>query len=180
MKNQEKVINFTIFSIIFVAVLGTILHFTFKWSNCNLLIGAFSAVNESTWEHLKLLFFPMLITTILGYFYIGKDLSSFLCARVFGIISAILFTIIFFFTYTGILGRNIAFLNILTFYVAVIIGEYISYRVMSSNLNCNTSTAIWALALLFFCFVFFTYFPPEIGLFLDPLTAKYGIIQNYY
>lgn len=179
MKNQEKIIKFTLFSIVFVAILGTLLHFTFKWSNNNWLVGAFSAVNESTWEHLKLLFFPMLITTILGYFYIGKDLSVFLCARVFGIISSILFTIIFFYTYSGILGTNISFLNITTFYIAVIIGEYISYRVMFSNFDCNNSRAIISLALLFFCFIFFTYFPPKIGLFKAPSTNKYGIIQKY-
>jgi hypothetical protein len=178
MKNQEKVIKFTIFSIVFVAILGTLLHFSFEWSNDNLLVGAFSAVNESTWEHLKLLFFPMLITTILGYFYIGKDLSVFLCARVFGIISAILFTIIFFYTYSGILGTNISFLNIATFYIAVITGEYISYKVMLSNLACNNSRAIISLVLLFFCFIFFTYFPPKIGLFKVPLINGYGIIPK--
>lgn len=180
MKNEEKIMKFTIFSIIFVAILGTILHFTFEWSNGNLLVGAFSAVNESTWEHLKLLFFPMLITTILGCFYVGKDSPSFICARVFGIISSILFTTIFFYTYTGILGTNITFFNVATFYIAVIIGEYISYRVMLSNFKCNNSKAFLSLFLLSFCFILFTYFTPKIGLFQDPLTNSYGIIQKDY
>ena len=59
MKNQSKIFKFEVFSIIFVFILGTLLHFAFEWSNQNALIGTFSAVNESTWEHLKLLFFPM-------------------------------------------------------------------------------------------------------------------------
>ena len=175
MKNQSKILKFIAFSVVFVSILGTLLHFTYEWSNNNLLVGAFSAVNESTWEHLKLLFYPMLITTIIGYFYFGKDLSSFLCARVFGIISAILFTIIFFYTYTGILGINIDFLNISSFYIAVILGEYISYKVMLSNFNCNNSKAIISLILLLFCFIFFTYFPPQIGLLQDPITKGFGI-----
>ena len=62
-----------IFSIIFTLVLGTILHFTYTWSNNNPFIGSFSAVNESTWEHLKLVFFPMLITVFIGYFYLEND-----------------------------------------------------------------------------------------------------------
>ena len=65
---KNTILTFQILSAIFTIVLGTILHFTFKWSNKNPLVGSFSAVNESTWEHLKLLFFPMLITTIIGYF----------------------------------------------------------------------------------------------------------------
>ena len=68
MENRNKILIFQIVSTIFIIILGTILHFTFKWSNKNPLVGSFSAVNESTWEHLKLLFFPMLITTIIGYF----------------------------------------------------------------------------------------------------------------
>ena len=51
--------NFQIFSTIFVMILGTLLHFTYEWSGGNLLVASFSAVNESTWEHLKLLFYPM-------------------------------------------------------------------------------------------------------------------------
>jgi len=44
------------------------------------LIASFSAVNESVWEHLKLLFFPMLLTTIIGYFYIGKNAKVWIIA----------------------------------------------------------------------------------------------------
>ncbi|MEI3340636.1 MAG: DUF6512 family protein [Eubacterium sp.] len=42
----------------FIAVIGTLLHFTYEWTGKNLLVGLFSAVNESTWEHMKLLFMP--------------------------------------------------------------------------------------------------------------------------
>ena len=42
---------------IFAMILGSLLHFTYEWSNENSFVGSFSAINESTWEHLKLLFF---------------------------------------------------------------------------------------------------------------------------
>lgn len=70
---KNNILRFTIFSGIFVMILGTLLHFTFEWSGNSTFVASFSAVNESTWEHLKLLFFPMLLTTILGYFLIGKN-----------------------------------------------------------------------------------------------------------
>lgn len=178
MKNQSKIFKFKIFSIIFVFILGTLLHFAFEWSNQNAIVGSFSAINESTWEHLKLLFFPMLITTIIGYFYLGKSTPSFLCARVLAIISSIIFTIIFFYTYTGILGTNIAILNIATFYIATIIGECISYKIMLSNFKCNNKIFLIILCLLFLFLIIFTYFPPKIGLFEDPLTGTYGIVKK--
>lgn len=178
MKNKSKIFKFTIFSIIFVFILGTLLHFTFEWSNQSALIGSFSAVNESTWEHLKLLFFPMLITTIIGYFYLSKTTPSFLCARVYAITSSILFTVVFFYTYTGIVGANISILNIATFYIATLIGEYISYKIILSDFNCDNKTSLIILFLLFICFIIFTYFPPKIGLFEDPLTGTYGIVKK--
>lgn len=172
---NKSILYSQIISTIFTIFLGTILHFTFKWSNENLYVGAFSAVNESTWEHLKLLFFPMLITTIIGYFYIAKDIPNFLCAKVIGIIVALLFTISFFYIYTGILGTNFAILNIVTFMISAIIGEYVAYRIMIFNYICNKNLAIIFLVILFIYFIVFTFFTPKIGLFKDPITNTYGV-----
>ena len=94
---KNIILKFIIFSGIFVMILGTLLHFTYEWSGNNTFVAAFSAVNESTWEHLKLLFYPMFLTTIIGYFYLGKTSPNFLCARLLCILTAILFTIVFFY-----------------------------------------------------------------------------------
>lgn len=167
-KDEKRIYNFQLFSFIFVSILGTLLHFTYEWSNSNQLVGLFSAVNESTWEHLKLIFFPMLITTIIGYFYIGKTAPNFLCSKTLGILTSILFTITFFYTYTGILGTNIDFINILTFFVGVLLGEYVAYKLMLSNFNCNKLFSIIVLIILLLCFIIFTYAPLQIGLFKIP------------
>lgn len=174
---KNTFLKFTIFSSIFVMILGTLLHFTYEWSGNNAFISSFSAVNESTWEHLKLLFFPMFLSTIIGYFYIGKDSSNFLCARLFGILTSILFTIVFFYTYTGIVGCNFAFIDISIFFIAVIIGEFVSYKTLLSNFKCNKILSILVIILLLIGFILFTYFTPEIGLFKDPISGKYGIIK---
>lgn len=164
--------NFQIFSAIFVMILGTLLHFTYEWSGENLFIAAFSAVNESTWEHLKLLFYPMLLTTIIGYFYFSKTKHNFLCANTIGILTAVSFTTVFFYTYTGIIGTNFAFLDIGSFFIAVIFGEFVIYKLLLSNFSCNKKTAFIVLLL---CFILFTYATPEIGLFRDPVSNEFGI-----
>lgn len=174
---KNKVLKFTIFSGIFVMILGTLLHFTYEWSGDNTFVAAFSAVNESTWEHLKLLFYPMLLTTIIGYFHLGKTSPNFLCARLLGILTAILFTIVFFYTYTGVIGTNFAFIDISIFFVAVILGELVSYKRLTSNCSCNNYFSIFLIIALFICFITFTYFTPEIGLFRDPVTGLFGIIK---
>ena len=67
--DNSKLIKYQVFSSIFAILLGSLLHFTFEWSNQNPLVAAFSSVNESTWEHLKLAFVPMFISAIIRIFY---------------------------------------------------------------------------------------------------------------
>lgn len=170
MKNNNLIFNYQIFSFIFVSILGTLLHFTYEWSDSNQFVGLFSAVNESTWEHLKLIFFPTFLTIIIGYFYFTPNVSNFICAKTIGLFTSLLFTIIFFYTYTGILGTNIDFINILTFFMAVLLGEYVSYKLISKNFMCNNKISVLLLATLFFSFLIFTFNPPQIGLFNPPIT----------
>ena len=166
---RDRIRNYQIFSIIFTFFLGTLLHFTYKWFGENSVVGIFSAVNESTWEHLKLLFFPMLITTLLGAFIFCKDVPNFLCAKTIGIVVAIAFTVVFFYTYTGILGKNIAIIDISSFFIATIMGEVIAYLIIINKFKCNKNIAIIILLILLISFVVFTFFPIKIGLFKSPI-----------
>lgn len=175
---KKKIIRFQIFSVIFTWILGTILHFLYEWSGDNKIIASFSAVNESTWEHLKLVFFPMLITTIVGFLVIGKDNKKFWCAKTIGIILAMSFIIVFFYTYTGIIGTNFAILDIGSFFVAVILGEYVAHKIMTNDeykQKCNKRIAVIGLICILLCFIIFTYLQPHIGLFKDPISNGYEI-----
>lgn len=166
---KEKIKKFHIISFILVSILGTLLHFTYEWSGKSTFVGFFSAVNESTWEHLKLTFFPMLITTFIGYFYIGKENEKYICGRTKGILAGIIFIISFFYTYTGVLGENIAIIDIASFFIGVIIAELVSYNIINlENYNCNKTISILSLILLFICFIIFTYNAPNLGIFKDP------------
>lgn len=160
---------------IFTFILGTILHFTYEWSGENRIVALFSAINESTWEHLKLLFFPMLLTTIIGLFYFKKSVPNFLCSKTIGILVAICLTVTFFYTYTGILGKNFAIIDISSFFIATILGELVSYVLIVNKYRCNNIVAVGILILLLISFFVFTYYTPKIGLFKDPITGKYGI-----
>lgn len=175
MKNKNSVANFEFFSTIFIMLLGTLLHFTFNLSNKNSFVGIFSAVNESTWEHLKILFFPMLLTTIVGYFYTKKYIDNYVCSKTIGILVALSFIIIFFYTYTGIIGKNIPILDISSFYFAILLGQYYTLKKIDINYSCNKSISIILLFILFICFIIFTFTPPHIGIFKDPISKTYGI-----
>ena len=120
---MKKIRNWQIVAVLFTLILGTLLHFTYEWSGNNQIVGTFSAINESTWEHIKLLFFPMLIFAIFGGINIYKETNNYIEAKTIGIIFGMLFITVFFFTYTGIIGTNFAVLDIGSFFVGVILGK---------------------------------------------------------
>ena len=62
----------TLVGIIFTSLLGTLSHFLYEWTGYNTIIGTVTPVNESIWEHLKLLFFPVVLFSVYEYFARGK------------------------------------------------------------------------------------------------------------
>lgn len=92
------------------------------------------------------------------------------------IITGIVCIIVFFYTYTGIIGTNFAWLNIATFVVAVILGEVVTYKILTSQkyYDAEVASRIFLIILLL-SFILYTFNPPEIGLFQNPLTGEYGI-----
>ena len=66
---------------LFTALAGTLLHFVYEWSGNSVWTAAFSAVNESTWEHMKLLFFPMFLYSVVQVCTLGKTYPNFPAVR---------------------------------------------------------------------------------------------------
>lgn len=164
-------------SIIFCLITGTLLHFAYEWSGKNIFVGSFSAVNESIWEHLKLSFFPMLMISTIGYFLFGKNQKSYVSANSIGIIGAVSFVPIAFYTYSGIIGQNFDLVNIGIFAISIILGENIAYKMMCEENLQIKNTYLEVIVILFICFIIFTFYPPKINLFKEPLTNTYGIYR---
>ena len=175
---SNKLIRAELIVILFCLILGTLLHFTYEWSGENLFVGSFSAVNESVWEHLKLVFYPMLIAAIVEYFFVKDVSNNYVEAKTIGIFTAICFIIVSFFTYSGIIGTSIIVIDILIFIISIILGEYVAYRLMKRENESTVTTECLSIIILVFlllCFIIFTYLPPEVNLFRDVTTGVYGI-----
>lgn len=154
---------------LFISVLGVLLHFTYEWSGSNAVVGLFSAVNESTWEHLKLLFFPMLFLTLLEMLFFGARLpSGYLPARVLGILAGMGMIVSGFYTIQGILGRNYDVLNIALYFVGVLVALLVENRQSFKASRRAFGYAAFLLLLLSVCFFVFTFCPPKLGIFLSP------------
>ncbi len=157
--------------------LGTLLHFLYDWLNKAKWIAPFSGVNESTWEHIKLLFWPMLIFAIVQSFFF-KAYKSFWCVKLGGILLGILLIPVIFYTYNGVIGKSPDWLNIAIFFItAAIVYIYEARQFTSNKKECkNPRLALLLLCIIGFLFIVFTFKTPEIEIFKDPITKAYGII----
>jgi len=160
----------------FVSLFGTVLHFLYEWLEGALWIAPFSGVNESTWEHMKLLFVPMLIFAIVQSFFF-RDREDFWCVKLRGILLGLSLIPLIFYTYNGVIGRSPDFINIAIFFIsAAVVYIYETRLFNSERLICKSpKMALAIIALIALLFVIFTFITPEIGIFKDPLTGTYGI-----
>lgn len=161
--------RYTIIGIIFVLIAGTFSHFLYEWTGNNHIVGLFTPINESIWEHMKLLFFPMLLyslTMILKFHRKYLCITSALC---FGILMGAFLIPLFYYAYTYILGRNVFILDIGTFILSIAIAFWLSYKLtLSCRLEPYTSLLCIMVCILFVCFLVFTYHPPDAAVFQDP------------
>ncbi len=183
MNNRKRnAFIYELLGMIFIIIFGSILHFTFELSSHQPVVGVFSAVNESVWEHLKLGFWPALVYAVIEYRYLKKSTNNFLSAKTVGIYLIPIIITVLFYSYTAILGESVLVIDILTFVIAVIIGQLASYRLLtysklSENLN---KISLVALVVLGVAFVLFTFYPPHLPLFRDPVTGEYGITNHVH
>ncbi|MEG2088092.1 MAG: DUF6512 family protein [Angelakisella sp.] len=162
---------------VFTLLLGTILHFTYDWSRENAVVGIFSATNESTWEHLKLLAMPMLLFGMVEYFVWGKQIRNFIPVKALSIFLGMVTIVVLFYTYVGVVGQHFLWADIGTFVVGVLAASLFSAHFLNTELfSSERSIRLgWAgLLLIAASFVLFTFFPPRVGLFLDPVSQRYG------
>ena len=113
--------KYTITTLIFALCsicIGVFFHFIYDLTRQNCFVGLFAPVNESIWEHLKLLFFPFVLTLIAEYFIYGKEAYNFFTSKLFGLNLGLLLIVTGYYTVSGAFGINSAFINIILFIIS--------------------------------------------------------------
>ena len=155
---------------------GTILHFLYEWLGEAVWIAPFSGINESTWEHMKLLFWPMFVFAAIQSFF-SREREDFWCVKLRGIILGLILIPILFYTYNGIIGSSPDWINIAIFFISAAAAFIYETKLFKSEkLKCRSpKLSVILLLLIALLFIIFTFATPELGIFKDPLTKTYGI-----
>lgn len=157
------------------AVLGTLNHFLYRLSGYSAFTALFCPINESVWEHTKLLFFPFFFLSVWRYAHRRKSFSAYFYSRFLAVLCGMGFIIAAFYTYTGILGMHFLVADILIFFGSILISHvYASYFYVLLLTSKHTARHIalpssgnvcilWIAAILLF--FIFTCYPPNLPLF---------------
>ncbi len=168
------------FGIIFIIVVGSLSHLLYDWFNHNKIVGYFTAVNESTWEHLKLVILPTFIWMGVEYHFYFNNANLFF-ARFISLMVMLLIIPIIFYSYTSFTRKPILFVDISSFIVSIIIGQYTFRFILNMNAvnNSLNHLGIIGLIAIFLAYITNTYVPIKNFLLKDPITKKYGIEGHF-
>lgn len=163
--------------------LGTLLHFLYDWSGKSLLAAPFSGVNESTWEHMKLLYWPLISVTLVQWI-IGcrkwRFPENFWCIKLIGTVTGLLLIPVMYYTYNGCFGKSPDWLNISIFYICaacVFLLEVFLFTTAAGNKCQANKFARYGLLVIGLAFIYYTFRPPELPLFQEPLNEVCGLAQ---
>jgi len=164
-----------IISIIVISILGTLLHFTYELSGNNKIVGLFSSVNESVWEHIKIAITPTIIWSLIDGFKYGHN-PNYFTAKLVCLLLLIIIIPLIYYLYKAITKKDITIINILSFYIAIIISQYLFYYILRLNPVSYIIKYLSVLGLFIFfgCYLLLTLLAIRIELFKNPINNKYG------
>lgn len=177
---RKAIPTWQIAGFIVTGTLGTFLHFLFDLTGGNVAAALFSAVNESIWEHMKLLFYPMFLFSLVQYRAWGKEMPEFWCVKLKGILLGLMLIPVIYYTYTGILGISADWFNIAIFFLAAGVAFWVETKLFQQEKTCaiGSRLSFILLCLIGIIFTVLTFFPPHIPFFQDPMNGTYGFFKN--
>lgn len=167
-----------IIGVFVIFLFGSLLHFTFDWSGNFLIVGFFSAVNESVFEHTKLMILPIILYYLISYFILKKELNrnKYFTAMLISLGVSIVTIPLLYYFYTEAFLINLPLINIFLFFVSGLIGQSIAYHYYVRGNSSLPMIAVCIITTIIIAmYIYFTIKPLEIPLFRDPATGLYGI-----
>lgn len=175
LNNPEKWI---ILGIPALFLIGSLMHFIYELTGKSYFIGAFSLINESVWEHSKMIVLPMIAWWTLYYIFC-KDTYEIDRNRWFFplLISLVLYIIMiaFFYTYSTALGKELLWVDIFDLILSLSIGQLLGMHFYRHGPSININISLFIIVAIVALFIIFTFYPPHIPIFKDTSTGTYGI-----
>lgn len=178
MRKFSKEQKWLIFGVSIIFVAASLLHFVYEWTGENKIIGLFVPVNESVWEHLKLVLLPIIIWWIAFYMVKGEKFSinknKWYLGCIVSLVTSMLFILAFFYTYTEAFGIKSIVLDIVDTFLGILFGQILGAHIYKYSRGIDWVVSAIIILLIVGAFAWFTISPPELPIFLDTTTGRFG------
>jgi hypothetical protein len=179
---RREVLIWEMVGIAVIILLGASLHFLFAWTGYWRPAALIAAVNESTWEHFKIGFWPTLLYALVEYPFLKRKTHNFWVAKCAALLTIPLVIAVLFYGYTAVTGQHILLADVVIFILSIVAGQGVSYRLLTAGQIANRAVhrlAVAGIAVLVLLFSLLSYYPPRNFLFRHPETGEYGILASY-
>lgn len=173
-------LGYFLFSVPILFVVGSLFHFVYKWSKNNKLVGVFVPVNESIFEHSKLLLFPLTIFYLFSYIFIrdSVEVNSYFFALLISVVSSIIVMVSFYYTYKEIIGNSYLWLDIFDLFLSLFVGQSIANHVYVYFRGWEWYVSLFVIVSIFVLYAYLTFKPFKTPFFKDEKSKTYGINKN--
>lgn len=151
-------------------LIGSVLHFAYDIFPY-FVVALIAPVNESIFQHLKLVLYPMLFIDLLLLFkYKNKKTYSF-TSMLAGIVTGIMSVVLIYYFYHYGLGIESLIIDIILLFVSILLGNMMMSIVNKHHWNMDRRICFIILIVIILLFSIWTFYPPDLPLFIDNSKA---------
>lgn len=171
-----NIFTLLIISFLILSVFGTLLHFTHGWLKNGFLLHIFSALNESSWEHMKMLVAPTLLVMVIQYFALeARYTNLFNSLLIFFLVELVSMPLLFELLKYLFKNKVPLVFTIGLFYICILLGLLSEYLFLQNGVFVMSELMVKiGIVVVTASFIVFSYFPPHLPIFKDPVNGGYG------
>lgn len=167
MLKRIKPETYTLIGILVLFVVGSLFHFLYSLTGECFIVGLFVPINESIFEHTKMVVLPIFIWWFIFYLFRKKDLfvNAWFTSALIAMISAIIAIPMLFYFYSQAFGIEFLVIDILILLISLAIGQILGLHYYRHGKGIEYHFAIFLMIVIIILFAFFTINPPAFPIF---------------
>lgn len=172
-----------------INVVAGALHFAFELSGFSEPVAVVASVNESTFEHLKLYFWPGLLFALIQHAYVKGRVNNYWWGKGVALLVTPVTVIVAFYSYLGVVlpidGKGTLVGTLITGFIGVAAGNVFAYQSLTAPAKGpRYRLAGWVtIGVLTFLMATSAWLTPRFFLYEDffgyEYTGQYGILEDY-
>ena len=172
--------TYALLGITVLFLIGSLFHFLYSISGELFVVGLFTPVNESIFEHTKMVVFPIFIWWSLFYLLRKDNLNTnkWFMAALLSMLTSIISIPMLYYFYTEAFGVQSLVVDVLILLVAVGCGQLLGLHYYQYGKRIDYRLTLGLMVFIIMLFAFLTIFTPKLPLFQDSIDRSYGIRKS--